>query len=166
ATWIQSNAETVNPATIFNQCMNSLASPWKFKGTKLKPANLPKAMQRTQGLKGFWYTAVDQAHYKTLAAGAPKPDEVAYNLWKQDATKGNPLAHRNGAGVISPSGGTWFTPDSYKLKNASDAGYGQLLELAALQPEWFPEGNIVFDVDVAASLSTIEARKPTAYDGM
>ncbi|MDB4965494.1 MAG: hypothetical protein JWN44_1183 [Myxococcales bacterium] len=165
STWIQSNAETLNPATIFNSCMNSLATPWKFKGTKLAISKLPKAMQRTQGLKGFWYNAVDQAYYKNLATGAPNPEKAAYDLWKQDATSGKPLEHRNAGGVISPEGGTWFTPDSYKLTNASDAGYGQLLELAALQPEWFPEGNIAFEVDVKAA-GSMEARKPTAYDGM
>jgi hypothetical protein len=165
ATWIRTNAETVNPKTIFNQCMNSLAGEWKFKGKKLDAKTLPKAMQRTQGLKGFWYTAVDKNHYKGRAAGAPDVDKMAYDLWKQDA-KTNPLMHVDASGVISPEGGTWFTPDSYKLTNAGDAGYGQLLELAALQPEWFPEGNIAFEVDVAAAASKMEARKPTAYDGM
>ncbi len=165
ATWIQSNAETVNPKTIYNQCMNTLAADWRFKGKKLDVGKLPNALQRTQGLKGFWYTAVDQGAYKALAAGMPNVDQVAYDLWKNDAKKGTPLLHQ-GSGTIMPDKGTWFTPDSYKLKNASDAGYGQLLELAALQPEWFPDGNIVFEVDVTKAAGTMEARRPTAYDGM
>jgi hypothetical protein len=165
AGWIQSNAETLNPATIFNQCFNTLSTPWKFKGKKVDFTKLPKAFSRTQGLSGFWWTAVDQAQYMKDAEGTPDQKKTAYNMWVKDAKAGNVGPIRSD-GTISPPHGTWFTPDSYKLTDASDAGYGQLLELAALQPEWFPEGNIVFDVDTAAAAGTMEARKPTAFDGM
>ena len=165
ATWIQTNAESLNPKTIFNQCMNTLAADWRFKGSKLDVAKLPNALQRTQGVKGFWYTAIDQSAYKAAAVGAKDPASFAYNLWLKDAKDGNPLLHK-GSGMITPEKGTWFTPDSYKLKNASDAGYGQLLELAALQPEWFPDGNIAFEVDMSKAAGAMEARRPTAYDGM
>jgi hypothetical protein len=165
AKYIQTNAESVNPATIFNACMNNLAGPYKFKGNKIDVSKIGKSMQRTQGLGGFYGRVVDKSYYEAKAAGAPDVGKAAFALWKQEALNGNPMAHL-AAGQIEPTGGTWFTPDSYKLKDGSDAGYSQLLQLAALQPEWFPEGNIVFEVDVATAAGTMEARKPTAYDGM
>src|SRR5262249_25799976 len=84
---------------------------------------------------------------------------VAFGLWKQEAIAGNPIAHVK-AGEIQPQGGTWFTPDSYKLSDGADAGFSQVLQLAALQPEWFPEGNICFEVDVATAKGTMEAHPP------
>jgi hypothetical protein len=68
--------------------------------------------------------------------------------------------------ALPKGGGTWFTPDSYKLSDGNDAGFSQLMKLAALQPEWFPDGNITFEVDMATAKGSMEARKPTAYDGM
>jgi hypothetical protein len=166
AGWIQSNGATptFNPATIFNQCMNNLAGPWKFKGEPIKPKNLGKAVQRTQGVKGFYYKVVDNKAYEEMFKGAPNAKQLAYDKWLSDA-KTDPLKYVQ-KDKLEPGGGTWFTPDSYKLTDAKDAGYNQLLELAALQPEWFPEGNVVFSVDVAKAASQLAARKPTAYDGM
>ncbi|MGZ3438642.1 MAG: hypothetical protein ACXVDD_03975, partial [Polyangia bacterium] len=166
AGWIQTNGATptFNPATIFNQCMNTLAGPWKFKGEPIKPKNLGKAVQRTQGVKGFYYKVVDNKAYEEMFKGAPDPKKLAYDKWLSDA-KTDPLKYVQ-KDKLEPGTGTWFTPDSYKLTDAKDAGYAQLLELAALQPEWFPEGNVVFSVDVAKAASQLVARKPTAYDGM
>ena len=169
AGWIQANGvnPTFNPATIYNQTMNNLAAPWRFQGTTIKPQNLGKAVQRTQSVGGFYGSVIDKKHYEDQFAGAPNPQKLAFEKWKEEARTGDPLQHI-AKGEILPDGksGTWFTPDSYKLTNASDAGFGQLLELAALQPEWFPDGNMVFSVDMAFAASKLIARKPTAYDGM
>jgi hypothetical protein len=167
ATWIQGNADTVDPKTIYNACMNNLAGPNKFKGTKLDLSKIGNAMQRTQGIGGFWGTCVDQDFYKAKAAGAPNVDQVAFDLWKAEISHGgNPIAHAKGGQILPKGGGTWFTPDSYHLSDGNDAGFSQLMKLAALQPEWFPDGNITFEVDMATAKGSMEARKPTAYDGM
>jgi hypothetical protein len=67
--------------------------------------------------------------------------------------------------TIAPSGkSTWFSPDQVKLSTGGDAGFGDLMQSLALQPEWFGEGTINFELSPSAFQGT--ARKPTAYDGM
>ena len=68
------------------------------------------------------------------------------------------------ATITPPDKPTWYTPDQVKLTAAADAGYAQVIQLNALQPEWFPEGTISFELKPSAFQG--EARKPTAYDGM
>ncbi len=166
ASYIKSNADTINPATIFNSCFNNIATEWKFMGTKVDVSKIGGAMSRTCGLGGFWWTAVDQKKYTDMFAGQPDQANLAQAKWKEDAKDpGKLMASLDRGKTIKPDKGTWFTPDSYKLKDAKDAGFSDLLELAALQPEWFGEGNIAFEIDVATA-GAFEAKKPTAYDGM
>jgi hypothetical protein len=71
--------------------------------------------------------------------------------------------------LTPPSNGTWFGPGQVKIKDSGDTGFAQLMEIGALQPEWFAEGAIKFTVS-SAKLGTFNGgdnlRKPTCLDGM
>lgn len=61
---------------------------------------------------------------------------------------------------------TWFTPGAVTPTPGGEAGYTQLMVLGALQPDWYPDGTILVEVNNAAPGALLEARKPTAFDGL
>jgi hypothetical protein len=68
--------------------------------------------------------------------------------------------------LTPPQGGTWFSSGSVTV-SPGDAGFAQLMEIGALQPEWFAAGAIKFTIS-SAGLGAVREnlRKPTCLDGM
>ena len=162
----------VPPGTIFNSCFNSSASEWKFKGKKITKDAISRMCSRAVGVPGWWFSAAKKEPFEreaqtTLGPGADKGtiDAMAQNLWKQRLKDGaSVMSSLDTGATIAPTGSTWFSPDKLKLTGTGDIGYSELMQILALQPEWFPEGNVVFELQPSAFSG--EARKPTAYDGM
>lgn len=61
---------------------------------------------------------------------------------------------------------TWFTPGGVTTTPGGDAGYAELMVLGALQPDWYPDGTVLVEIDTVAAGPVLEARKPTAFDGL
>ncbi|MCU1283073.1 MAG: hypothetical protein JWM53_6619 [bacterium] len=170
ATFINNNPKT-NPAAIFNATFDTAAKPMKFCGKKIPNDTLKRLCARTCGLGGWWGQIADQNAMKALAkahAGASAPDAIvsrmAFNLWKARIKDGeNLMATVDKSKTITPEKGTWFTDDKVNVGGGAD-GFNQLLNIFALQPEWFADGNVSFDISPAGF--TGDCRKPTAYDGM
>jgi hypothetical protein len=167
------NANPAVPAnTIFNSCFNSAARDWKFKGAKIAPAAIARICSRTCGLGGWWWDAVNKAPFEAQARGALGPgadadsvSKMAQSLWKERVKDGASLMSSiDRSAAIKPKGQTWYTPDNVQIKSAGDVGFSELMRINALQPEWFPEGTVSFEVSPSAFAG--EARKPTAFDGM
>ena len=167
-------APNVNPRTVFNAFFNDAAKNLKFMGKKIAPEKINSMCSRTCGLKGWYWSAVNRGVFVNQVRaylGDPSADQgvceqLGYDLFQKQAASGANLMStmQKGVDITKRSGPTWFTPDSYKLSAAPDAGYAELLRLGALQPEWFPEGNVVFEIAPAGFVG--QCRKPTAYDGM
>ena len=65
------------------------------------------------------------------------------------------------------SWGTWYAPGEITTPAGSaETAYGELMQLGALQPEWYPEGTVVLNIERKVAAGARELRKPTAFDGM
>jgi len=167
------NANPAVPAnTIFNSCFDSAAKNWKFKGTKINPAAISRICSRTCSLSGWWWDVVKKGPFEAEARSVLGPtadkdsiNALAQGMWKERVKDGaNVMSSVDKSAAIKPKGQTWFTPDKIQLKSAGDVGFAELMRINALQPEWFPEGTVSFEIKPSAFHG--DARKPTAYDGM
>ena len=171
--YINGNHASLVPSAVFNACFNRAAGPYKFKGTKIDQTLLTGVSSRTGSVGGFWRFQVNQDHFKTEAAAelgvpvsAPEVTDLARAKWVAACKGGGELKGFLDTGKqIAPVGyPAWFTPDKVEVSTDPTSGYADLMTIFALQPEWFPEGNVLFDIDPAGING--ELRKPTAYDGM
>lgn len=170
--WVKANP-TANPATVFNACFNRAATPLKFMGTPVPAGTVTQMCSRTCGLGGWYFKVANKAAFSNevknfLGPGLDQAgyDSLGFDLFKSKATAGaDLLASVDPGAVIEPSGSTWFSPDSYNLTDCGDVGYAKLLKLAALQPEWFPDGTVAFEI-APDGFDQNQMKKPTAYDGM
>ncbi|MCA9517800.1 MAG: hypothetical protein KC635_22830, partial [Myxococcales bacterium] len=169
--YINANHATLAPSAIYNACFNNKAAPYKFKGQKIPAASVSGLSARTAGVGGFWQRQVEQSIFLNEAAaelGLPVGDETVKQAARAKfigkAKGGGDLMPYLNGGMVAPDGyPAWFTPDKVRIDANTDTAFGDLMKIFALQPEWFAEGNVFFEVDPAAMG---ELRKPTAYDGM
>jgi len=171
--YINANHATLQPSTIYSAIFNRAAGPYKMKGKKIDAATIGGLCSRTAGVGGFWQRQIDQSIFINQAAtelGLPAtdPDVVAVGRAKFMAAAkagGELKPYFKGGAMLAPTGyPAWFTPDKVRIDSNSDTAFGDLMRIYALQPEWFAEGNVHFEVDPTAGAQVL--RKPTAYDGM
>jgi len=63
--------------------------------------------------------------------------------------------------------GTWYSPGEITVPAGSaETAYGQMMQLGALQPEWYPNGTVVLNIQRKVDAGERELKKPTAFDGM
>ena len=175
--YINTNHATLQPSTIYNACFNNAAGSYKMSGQKIDPATVGGLCSRTSGAPGFWDRQIDQTIFINEAAtelGLPAsdPDVLALaraKFFAKAQAGGDLMPYLKTGGMVAPEPyPAWFTPDKVRIDASSDTAFGDLMRVYALQPEWFAQGNVAFEVDptVHAGGKAQELRKPTAYDGM
>jgi hypothetical protein len=172
---------TVARARVFEKCGGVVRSAGlRMLGKHITQAQLQPTLQRTAGIGGTWSYTTDQAMVAADLANdtavlppslhgkrgdellALDPDLVKeYWMSKSDKKylKGD---------LTPPSGGTWFSSGQITLKPGSgDTQFAQLMEIGALQPEWFADGACRFTMD-SATIGSVAGNcvKPTCLDGM
>lgn len=171
--YINANHASLAPGAIYNACFNRASTPYKFKGKKIDPATMTGLCARTSSVNGFWRFQVKQSIFLGQAAtelGLPETEDavkkLAYAKWIAACqTGGDLMPYLDTSKAIAPKGfPAWFTPDQVRVDADPNVAFTDLMSVFALQPEWFGEGNVFFEIDPA--LITGEIRKPTAYDGM
>ena len=108
------------------------------------------------------YDAIKADPSAITEAGTIKMQSLRDILRKAEMT---PAAMANPGNKLSDYA-TWFTPGAVTPTPGGEAGYTQLMVLGALQPDWYPDGTILVEVNNAAPGALLEARKPTAFDGL
>ncbi|MSP90502.1 MAG: hypothetical protein EXR79_01655 [Myxococcales bacterium] len=176
--------------------LQSAASPFQKKGKLIPPEKLGEFGSRAQGLPAYLeaarqgpkMTELDNEALEMLAAAAGHPSGAALTainpniattwmapgvnpgleLLKLKLSQGvDPLPYANkGMGLTRPGGTLWFTPDKVKVDADPDTGFGELMTIFALQPEWYPGGSLAIKVKTAGEGAIRNARKPTAFDGI
>lgn len=68
---------------------------------------------------------------------------------------------------ISPYG-TWYAPGQIVPKPglAANTEFANMMTLGALQPEWYPSGTCILNIDRRISGAARDVKKPTCFDGM
>ncbi|TVQ93649.1 MAG: hypothetical protein EA397_03910, partial [Deltaproteobacteria bacterium] len=63
---------------------------------------------------------------------------------------------------------TWYSPGEIVVNSAesSETEFARLMTLGALQPEWYPNGTVVLNIERKVAPHLRELRKPTAFDGL
>lgn len=168
---------------VFSKCDAAVRSAGlRMKGTLIPEAALAPTLHRTAGIENTWRFSTNQDavagdfmtdNAATLPAslrGIPNADmltrypKMIRTYWLE---KGGAYAHGKLKGNLTPpGGGTWFSSGQVNVM-PGDAGFEQLMDVGALQPEWFAEGAAKFTI-ASAGLGTIKEnlRKPTCLDGM
>lgn len=170
---------------VFARCNDAVRDGGlRMKGKLIPESILEPTLHRTAGLNGtFDYTTNRQAvaadlfadpKYKTKLA--PEIQRIGHNtalelypelIREYWIDRGGDYAKAKLKGPLTPpKGGTWFSSGAVKVQ-PGDAGFSELMEIGALQPEWFAEGCVKFTV-ASAGLGTVKEnlRKPTCLDGM
>lgn len=64
--------------------------------------------------------------------------------------------------------GTWYAPGEIRPNPvaAANTEFANMMTLGALQPEWYPNGTVVLNIDRRLSSAAREVKKPTCFDGM
>jgi hypothetical protein len=61
----------------------------------------------------------------------------------------------------------WYKPGEITVPGGSaDTVYAKMMQLGALQPEWYPNGTVVLNIQPTLAAGSRELRKPTCFDGM
>jgi len=82
------------------------------------------------------------------------------------AAGGNPLTGIPGTTMIT-TWPTWYAPGEIRTGGSPpNEEFAKMMTLGALQPEWYPNGTCVLNIDRRISGATRELFKPTAFDGL
>ena len=168
---------TTSKTTIYNACFNNCASPYKNKGKPVPTSKLSPHLFRTNGFSTYFDYQVSAAHRTALLAratmraptGQAAKDE-AMKLLRADIKAGATVESFMASGtMLTPTGRAgWYSTDEVKFTSSSDTNFDGILELNALQPEYFADGTVSYKIKKSAFLSgaSNNLRKPTCYDGM
>jgi len=99
------------------------------------------------------------------ATADPAMRKKAYGNILKSGT--DPLSTINTGAFITQGYGTWYHPGAIvpSLNPDPDVAYQDMMRLGALQPEWYPDGTVVLDIDMSGVAGRV-CRKPTAFDGL
>jgi hypothetical protein len=185
------NAEMVKPEftdrTHAYQVMKAAVGySFNLKGTKIPANRITPHASRNHSVEKLYDIAKDVAATKTLidneitralTAEHATPKRIA-NAKSNDATRrkayrhllkthGNPLSTIDKSKPISPFA-TWYAPGEITVNTSAPPNqeFARMMTLGALQPEWYPTGTAVLNIDRRLSGATRVLFKPTAFDGL
>lgn len=122
-------------------------------------------------------TDIEKEIETAMAADGATPRQIAEEKAKEDTRrkayrhllkKGrDPLTTIDKSRNISEYG-TWYAPGEIRPNPAAAANteFARMMTLGALQPEWYPSGTVVLNIDRRLSEAAREVKKPTCFDGM
>ncbi len=164
--------------------MTSLAKlGFLFKGQKVPDDRVSPFQSRNQGVdKLYDINQVDVdidlqmeqdwtdtgAPLAALPPGAKTNTDLRKKAYRHILKRGRPPMGTIDTSKDISNYPTWYAPGEISVPPGSaETAYGQMMQLGALQPEWYPNGTVVLNIHrkkVAAAQR--ELRKPTAFDGM
>lgn len=168
--------------------MTAKSYAYSMKGTKIPAAQLTPLQSRNQSV-GKLYEATttgakDAAKAKAFQmvqaeTGATRaqldawgivPDDqqlrAAFREMLRTTHVANPHSLAEASTLLSRYG-TWYKPGEMRVSSADpNVAFAEMMTLGALQPEWYPEGTAVLNINRSVDDKLREARKPTAFDGM
>ncbi len=171
-----------NDRTRSYSALKAAAPPaeFAFKGNQITPDRITPYSSRNQSVDRLYdintVTAeIDAAIEHPLLAARARPDTIATK--KADvATRKKAYRHLIAARdpkttidltqPISPYG-TWYKPGEITVPAGSnETQYARMMQLGALQPEWYPNGTVVLNIERTLTAGARDIRKPTAFDGL
>jgi len=83
------------------------------------------------------------------------------------ASRRDPLTTIDKSKPISPFG-SWYAPGEIRPNTSAPPNqeFARMMTLGALQPEWYPNGTVVLNIDRRLSGAARNIFKPTAFDGL
>lgn len=157
------------------------SGPYRGQGAKLPADRISPFSSRNHSVDKMYdiTTAgadIDAEITRNLVGPSARPATIAaakadQNLRKKAfrhllATGRNPLAMIDTAKPISPWG-TWYKPGEITVPAGTpEEVFAKMMTLGALQPEWYPNGTVVLNIERKLAAGAREIRKPTAFDGM
>lgn len=159
---------------------------FNLKGTKIPANRITPLAARNHSVDKLYDVAKDVAATKALidaeitralTAEHASAKRIA-NAKANDATRrkayrhllkshGDPLSTIDKTKPISPYA-TWFAPGEIIVNSSAPPNqeFARMMTLGALQPEWYPTGTAVLNIDRRLSGATRVLFKPTAFDGL
>jgi hypothetical protein len=173
--------EPVPRMNVFGKCDGTVRKAGlRMLGKIIPESVLEPLLHRTAGIDNTWKFSTDQKAVAADCVSSPtfppslrsmphtdllaKFPSVVKEFW---IASGGAYAKSKLIGNLTPpNGGTWFSSGTVSVK-PGDAGFAQLMEIGALQPEWFSDGAVKFTIS-SAGLGAVREnlRKPTCLDGM
>lgn len=168
--------------------MTAKSYAYTMKGTKIPPEQLTPLQSRNQSV-GKLYDATTAAAKDAAKAkafqmvqaetGATRaqldawgivPDDqqlrAAFRELLRTTYVGNPHTLAEASTLLSAYG-TWYKPGEMRATSADpNVAFAEMMTLGALQPEWYPEGTAILNINRSVDDKLRDARKPTAFDGM
>ncbi len=165
----------------FGKCDAAVrAAGLRMKGAHIAQTQLQPMLERTAGVGGTYDYTTDKdlvaadcaAEVSSMSADLANMSaselltnfpQVVKAFW---AEKGDKKYLKGN--LTPPRGGTWFSSGQVALNpGPPDTQFSQLMEIGALQPEWFADGAVRFTID-AAGVAGVAGNcvKPTCLDGM
>jgi hypothetical protein len=162
------------------------AAGYKYncKGKKIPPDRISPLSARNHSVERLYDNAnafnpgqIDAAIEAPMRAdGVPQPEidkakanpEVRKKAYRHMLKSGaDPLSTIDKSKPISPHG-AWYAPGEIRPNTSAppNAEFARMMTLGALQPEWYPTGTVVLNIDRRLSGAVRNIFKPTAFDGL
>jgi len=165
--------------------MQKAGNPAKFgfKGKPITPDRITPLSTRNQGVERLFDIITTDTHnritttiFDGMKAGGASDDEATAAAFDAGRRRKayvyllkaglDPLATIDTSQPVSKYN-TWYHPGAIvpSLNPDPNVAFTDMMTLGALQPEWYPDGTVVLDIDMSDVAGRV-CRKPTALDGL
>ncbi|MBM4343045.1 MAG: hypothetical protein FJ100_06675 [Deltaproteobacteria bacterium] len=162
--------------------MKAAAPPaqFSFKGNPITPDRITPYSSRNQSVDKVYdintiAPEIDAAIETPLAAARARPDTIAakkadratrLKAYRHIIASRDPLTTLDKSKPISPYA-AWYKPGEITVPPGSnETQFASMMQLGALQPEWYPNGTVVLNIQRTLEAGARDIRKPTAFDGL
>lgn len=162
--------------------MKAAAPPaeFGFKGNPIPVERITPLSSRNQSVDKLYdintiATEIDTAIEQPLLAAHARPDTVAtkkadralrLKAYRHLIATRDPLTTVDKGQPISKYA-AWYAPGEISVPPGdNNTNYARMMRLGALQPEWYPNGTVVLNIQRTLEAGARDIRKPTAFDGL
>ncbi len=162
--------------------MKAAAPPaeFGFKGNPIPAERITPYSSRNQSVDKLYdintvAADVDAAIEQPLLAAHARPDTVAtkkadralrLKAYRHMIATRDPLTTVDKGQPISKYA-AWYAPGEISVPPGdNNTNYARMMRLGALQPEWYPNGTVVLNIERTLQAGARDIRKPTAFDGL
>ena len=151
-----------------------------FKGNPIPPERITPLSSRNQSVDKLYdintiAPEIDAAIEQPLVAAHARADTIATHkadralrlkAYRHLIAARDPLTTVDKGQPISKYA-AWYAPGEISVPPGDNTtNYARMMRLGALQPEWYPNGTVVLNIDRTLQAGARDIRKPTAFDGL
>ena len=162
--------------------MKAAAPPaeFGFKGNPIPVERITPLSSRNQSVDKLYdintiAAEIDTAIEQPLLAAHARPDTVTtkkadralrLKAYRHLIAARDPLTTVDKGQPISKYA-AWYAPGEISVPPGDNTtNYARMMRLGALQPEWYPNGTVVLNIQRTLEAGARDIRKPTAFDGL